>query len=124
LCTWAARYWVAVSLPDLSGPGSGVAELPLHLFWSSPDRAFSPNDPDDRIVTLGAADGDPHHWLTIPVGQLAATGLAGLLSREIRSLHSSVTQLRSALSMRMALGSARRRARGLNLPGGWAGRGC
>jgi hypothetical protein len=36
---------VAVSLADLRGPASGVVELPLHLFWSSPDKLF---DLDDR----------------------------------------------------------------------------
>ena len=39
---------VAISLADLSGPASGVVELPLHLFWSSPDRVFSLDDPDER----------------------------------------------------------------------------
>jgi hypothetical protein len=39
---------VAVSLADLCGPASGVVELPLHLFWSSPDKAFSLDDPAQR----------------------------------------------------------------------------
>ena len=39
---------VAVSLADLRGPASGVVELPLRLFWSSPDRAFSLDDPAER----------------------------------------------------------------------------
>ena len=39
---------VAVSLADLRGPASGVVELPLHLFWSSPDKAFSLDDPAQR----------------------------------------------------------------------------
>ena len=31
---------VAVSLADLRGPAEGTVELPLRLFWSSPDRTF------------------------------------------------------------------------------------
>ena len=31
---------VAVSLADLRGPSEGTVELPLRLFWSSPDRTF------------------------------------------------------------------------------------
>jgi hypothetical protein len=31
---------VAASLADLRGPAVGTVELPLRLFWSSPDRAF------------------------------------------------------------------------------------
>jgi len=31
---------VAVSLSDLRGPAEGTVELPLRLFWSSPDRTF------------------------------------------------------------------------------------
>jgi len=31
---------VAASLDDLRGPAEGTVELPLHLFWSSPDRTF------------------------------------------------------------------------------------
>lgn len=29
------------SLDDLQGPGSGVLELPITLFWSRPDRTFN-----------------------------------------------------------------------------------
>ena len=32
------------SLDDLKGPGSGVVELPITLFWSRPDRKFSLDD--------------------------------------------------------------------------------
>ena len=39
---------VAVCLGDLCGPAGGVVELPLHLFWSAADRAFSLDDPDER----------------------------------------------------------------------------
>ena len=31
---------VATSLADLRGPSEGTVELPLHLFWSSPDHEF------------------------------------------------------------------------------------
>jgi hypothetical protein len=31
---------VAASLADLRGPTEGTVELPLWLFWSSPDRTF------------------------------------------------------------------------------------
>jgi hypothetical protein len=31
---------VAASLADLRGPVEGTVELPLRLFWSSPDRTF------------------------------------------------------------------------------------
>jgi prevent-host-death family protein len=36
---------VAVSLADLAGPAHGVAELPLRLFWSAPDRTFDLDQP-------------------------------------------------------------------------------
>jgi len=36
---------VARNLADLHGPVSGVVELPLYLFWSSPDRTFDLADP-------------------------------------------------------------------------------
>jgi hypothetical protein len=39
---------VAASLADLRGPTGGVVELPLHLFWSAPDRTFSLDDPGGR----------------------------------------------------------------------------
>jgi hypothetical protein len=31
---------VAAALSDLAAPVGGTIELPLHLFWSSPDRTF------------------------------------------------------------------------------------
>ena len=34
------RAVVAASLSDLRGPSEGTVELPLRLFWSSPDRTF------------------------------------------------------------------------------------
>ena len=36
---------VATSLMDLAGPGHGVVELPLRLFWSAPDRTFDLDQP-------------------------------------------------------------------------------
>jgi len=36
---------VAASLADLAGPGHGVVELPLRLFWSAPDRTFDLDQP-------------------------------------------------------------------------------
>jgi prevent-host-death family protein len=36
---------VAASLADLRGPAHGVVELPLRLFWSTPDRTFDLDQP-------------------------------------------------------------------------------
>jgi prevent-host-death family protein len=36
---------VAASLADLRGPAHGVVELPLRLFWSTPDRTFDLGQP-------------------------------------------------------------------------------
>jgi hypothetical protein len=36
---------VAASLADLKGPNEGTVELPLWLFWSSPDRTFDLSKP-------------------------------------------------------------------------------
>ena len=36
---------VAASLADLKGPTEGTVELPLWLFWSSPDRTFDLSEP-------------------------------------------------------------------------------
>jgi hypothetical protein len=40
------RVIVVVDLADLRGRGRGVVELPLRLFWSSPDRRFDLDRPD------------------------------------------------------------------------------
>ncbi|HYZ57943.1 MAG TPA: hypothetical protein VE733_31185, partial [Streptosporangiaceae bacterium] len=40
------RVLVAADLADLRGPAEGVAELPLRLFWSAPDRRFDLGDLD------------------------------------------------------------------------------
>jgi hypothetical protein len=37
---------VAADLADLRGPAEGIAELPLRLFWSAPDRRFDLGDLD------------------------------------------------------------------------------
>ena len=42
------RAIVAASLADLQGPTEGTVELPLWLFWSSPDHVFDLGDPDMR----------------------------------------------------------------------------
>ena len=42
------RAVVAASLADLRGPTQGAVQLPLWLFWSSPDHAFDLGDPDMR----------------------------------------------------------------------------
>jgi hypothetical protein len=42
------RALVAAGLDDLHGPASGVAELPLRLFWSLPDHRFDLDEPDTR----------------------------------------------------------------------------
>jgi hypothetical protein len=39
---------VADSLADLRGPTGGTVELPIWLFWSSPDHTFDLGDPDMR----------------------------------------------------------------------------
>ena len=39
---------VADSLADLRGPAGGTVELPIWLFWSSPDHTFDLGDPDIR----------------------------------------------------------------------------
>jgi DNA invertase Pin-like site-specific DNA recombinase len=39
------RALVAASLADLRGPAEGTVELPLRLFWSSPDRRFDLGKP-------------------------------------------------------------------------------
>ncbi len=36
---------VAASLADLRGPAHGVVELPLRLFWNTPDRTFDLDQP-------------------------------------------------------------------------------
>jgi prevent-host-death family protein len=50
--TWSAHEsrpgrpaLVIDSLGSLRGPASGVAELPLRLFWSAPDRTFDMSKP-------------------------------------------------------------------------------
>jgi hypothetical protein len=37
---------VAEDLADLRGPATGTVELPLRMFWSSPDRTFDLDAPD------------------------------------------------------------------------------
>ena len=39
---------VAASLADLRGPAEGTVELPIWLFWSSPDHTFDLGDQDMR----------------------------------------------------------------------------
>ncbi len=39
---------VAASLADLRGPAEGTVELPIWLYWSSPDHTFDLGDPDMR----------------------------------------------------------------------------
>jgi hypothetical protein len=40
------RAIVILDLADLRGPVEGTIELPLRLFWSSPDRTFDLSNPD------------------------------------------------------------------------------
>jgi hypothetical protein len=40
---------VAASLADLRGPAEGTVELPIWLFWSSPDHTFDLGDQDMRV---------------------------------------------------------------------------
>lgn len=55
---------VPESLQDLHGPASGVAELPVRLYWSSGSRQFDLTDPDqvaamyDAVLDGAAALGD------------------------------------------------------------------
>ena len=42
------RAVVAASLADLRGPAEGPVELPIWLYWSSPDHTFDLGDPDMR----------------------------------------------------------------------------
>src|SRR5881394_4304181 len=42
------RALVAASLADLRGPAEGTVELPIWLFWSSPDHTFDLGDQDMR----------------------------------------------------------------------------
>ena len=39
---------VVASLADLRGPAEGTVELPIWLYWSSPDHTFDLGDPDMR----------------------------------------------------------------------------
>jgi hypothetical protein len=39
------RVIVVANLADLRGPAHGIVELPLRLFWSSPDRTFDLDKP-------------------------------------------------------------------------------
>jgi len=41
---------VAVSLADLRGSAEGTVELPIWLFWSSPDHTFDLGDQDMRVL--------------------------------------------------------------------------
>jgi hypothetical protein len=43
------RVVVAASLADLRGPVEGTVELPIWLFWSSPDQTFDLGDQDMRV---------------------------------------------------------------------------
>ena len=43
------RVVVAASLADLRGPAEGTVELPIWLFWSSPDHTFDLGDQDMRV---------------------------------------------------------------------------
>ncbi len=42
------RAIVVTDLASLRGPAHGTAELPLRLFWSSPDRTFDLDKPYPR----------------------------------------------------------------------------
>jgi len=43
------RVVVAASLADLHGPAEGTVELPIWLYWSSPDHTFDLGDQDMRV---------------------------------------------------------------------------
>lgn len=42
------RAVIVASLADLRGPAEGTVELPIWLFWSSPDHTFDLGDKDMR----------------------------------------------------------------------------
>lgn len=42
------RVIVVTDLDSLQGPVHGIVELPLRLFWSSPDRTFDLDQPTMR----------------------------------------------------------------------------
>jgi hypothetical protein len=60
------------SLDDLKGPGSGVVELPITLFWSRPDRTFNLDDRYQAIdMYLSVLDrGDVHELASYLNGKL------------------------------------------------------
>ena len=43
------RAVVAASLADLRGPAAGTVQLPIWLFWSSPDHTFDLGNQDMRV---------------------------------------------------------------------------
>jgi hypothetical protein len=43
------RVIVVIDLAALCGPVHGTVELPLRLFWSSPDRSFDLDEPFMRL---------------------------------------------------------------------------
>jgi class 3 adenylate cyclase len=43
------RAVVAASLADLRGPAEGTVQLPIWLFWSSPDHTFDLGNQDMRV---------------------------------------------------------------------------
>jgi hypothetical protein len=55
---------VPESLGDLHGPASGVAELPVRLYWSAGSRQFDLSDPDqatalcEAVIDAAATIGD------------------------------------------------------------------
>jgi len=57
------------SLEELGGPASGVAELPVRLYWSSGSRRFDLADPDqvaamyDAVIDGAAVIGDITRYL-------------------------------------------------------------
>ncbi len=67
------RAIVVTDLDSLQGPAHGIVELPLRLFWSSPDRTFDLDQPTMR------------EWLYQTVLREASRpeDLTGLLNRDI-----------------------------------------
>src|SRR5258708_8246846 len=70
------RVIVVTHLASLRGPVRGMVELPLRLFWSSPDRAFDLGDLFQRrwlyqtVLREASRPDDPTGYLAagIPVG--------------------------------------------------------
>lgn len=74
----------AGSLAGLHGPAEGTVELPLRLFWSSPDRAFDLGERHDALAMYETVLGEARS-----PDDLASYLNAGLLRALWPALHLS-----------------------------------